>query len=395
MTTVACIFGSRSVEHEVSVITAHQAMAALAPHHRRVPVYIAKDGRWYTGDALTDLRRFDDVARLLADCTAVTPVIDPSRPGMGILPVGAPRRGRFGRGTAEAIDIEVAMPLLHGNLGEDGTLQGLLEMAGVPYTGSGVAASATAMDKRLAKAVLRDAGLPVLDDVCIDREQWRVDPGSTLQRAEAFAPYPLYVKPVNLGSSIGVGRASDRTELRGALEVALTYDQRCIVEAAQEGIVEINCAVLGDENGARASLLEQPTKRGLLSYDDKYRSPGGKTTDASSGMKSAQRLVPAPLEAVLAERVTKAALDSFAAIGAAGVARIDLMVDSAQGSLIVNEINPIPGSLSFYLFEPAGTSFTALLEELIDIARRRHERRAVTTAVFDHWMLGGGPKSSR
>lgn len=394
MTTVACIFGSRSVEHEVSVITAQQAMAALAPHHRGVPVYVAKDGRWYTGDALTDLRRFGDVQGLLADCTVVTPVIDPSRPGMTLLPVATPRRGRFGRGTDDAVDIDVAMPLVHGNLGEDGTLQGLLEMAGVPYTGSGVAASATAMDKRLAKTVLRAAGLPVLDDVCIDREQWRADAGAVVERAESFAPYPLYVKPVNLGSSIGVARAADRTELNVAVEVALTYDQRCIVEAAQEGIVEINCAVLGDESGARASLLEQPTKRGLLSYDDKYRSKGGKVAAPSSGMKSAQRLIPAPLDAALAERITQAALDSFAAVGAAGVARIDLMVDAATDTLIVNEINPIPGSLAFYLFEPAGTSFTALLDELIEIAQRRHARRAASTAVFEHWMLGGGPKSS-
>jgi D-alanine-D-alanine ligase len=393
VTTVACIFGSRSVEHEVSVITAQQAMAALGPHHRGVAVYIAKDGRWYTGAALTDLRRFADVQRLLADCTLVTPVIDPSLPGLTLLPVATPRRGRFGRGADDAVDVDVAMPLVHGNLGEDGTLQGLLEMAGVPYTGSGVAASATAMDKRLAKTVLRAAGLPVLDDVGIDREQWRVDAEGVVERAEAFAPYPLYVKPVSLGSSIGVARAADRTELNLAVEVALTYDQRCIVEAAQEAIVEINCAVLGDESGARASLLEQPTKRGLLSYDDKYRSKGGKTA-TSGGMRSAQRLIPAPLDAALAERIIQTALASFAAVGAAGVARIDLMVDAASDTIIVNEINPIPGSLSFYLFEPAGTSFTALLDELIEIAQRRHARRAASTAVFEHWMLGGGPKSS-
>ncbi|HEX4578498.1 MAG TPA: D-alanine--D-alanine ligase [Candidatus Dormibacteraeota bacterium] len=395
MTTVACIFGSRSVEHEVSVITAHQAMAALAPHHRGVPVYIAKDGRWYTGDALIDLRRFADVQALLADCTAVTPVVDSSRGGLTLLPLGAQRRGPFGRSAGDVVDVEVAMPLLHGRLGEDGTLQGLLEMAGVPYTGSDVAASATAMDKRLAKTVLRAAGLPVLDDIRIDRDQWRGDQRALVGRAEAFAPYPLYVKPVSLGSSIGVTRAADQGELIDAVEVALTYDQRCIVEAAQEGIVEINCAVLGDESGARASVLEQPTKRGLLSYDDKYRSKAGKSAGPSGGMKSAQRLIPAPLDAALAERVTQAALDSFAAVGAAGVARVDLMVDPARGTLIVNEINPIPGSLSFYLFEPAGTSFTALLDELIEIAQRRHARRAASTAVFDHWMLGGGgPKSS-
>jgi len=149
----------------------------------------------------------------------------------------------------------------------------------------------------------------VLADTCIHREGWRRDPDEALRRAEAVAPYPLYVKPVSLGSSIGVSRASGADELRAAVEVALTYDQRCLVEPAQEDIVEINCAVLGDDTGARASLLEQPTKRGLLSYDDKYRSKGG--TSGSAGMKSAQRLIPAPLEADLATRLRDAALASF------------------------------------------------------------------------------------
>lgn len=394
MSTVACIFGSRSVEHEVSVITAHQAMAALGPHHRAVAVYIAKDGCWYTGDVLRDLRRFADIHELLADCTAVTPVVDASNPGFRLLPMASPKRGLFGRGSAEAMDVDVVMPLLHGNLGEDGTLQGLLEMAGVPYTGSDVAGSAVAMDKRLAKTVLRAAGLPVLDDVCVDRERWRSDPSAAVRFAESLAPYPLYVKPMRLGSSIGVSRAADSAELSTAIETALAFDRRCIVEAAQEGIIEINCAVLGDQTGARPSLLEQPTKRGLLSYDDKYRSKGGKSASTSAGMKSAQRLIPAPLETGLAERLTQAALDSFSAVGASGVARVDLLVDSGAGSFVVNEINPIPGSLSFYLFEPAGTSFTALLDELIDIALRRHARNADSIAVFDRWMLGGGGAKS-
>ncbi len=397
MSTIGVIFGSRSVEHEVSVITAHQAMAALSPAHRALPVYIAKDGRWFTGDALTQLSRFANVDALLADCTAVTPAIDPSRPGLALLPVGAPRRGLFGRPAGDPLDIEVAMPLVHGSFGEDGTLQGLLEMASIPYTGSGVAASAVAMDKRLAKTVLRGAGLPVLDDVVIGREDWRADSTAGVAAAEAVAPYPLYVKPVSLGSSIGVSRAADAAALREAVEVALTYDARCIVEPAQEGIVEINCAVIGDHSAARPSLLEQPTKRGLLSYDDKYRAGGSKSGAAkSAGMKSAQRIVPAPLDDALAGRITEAALAAFAAVGASGVARIDFMVDTEHASFVVNELNPIPGSLSFYLFEPAGLSFPALIDELIDIARRRHATHLASTVVFEHWMLGGGgPKTSR
>ena len=390
MSTVAAIFGSRSVEHEVSVITAHQVLAALSPRHHAVPVYIAKNGRWYTGDPLTQLDRFADVDSLLAGCTVVTPVIDPSRPGLALLPVGASRRGLLRRAGADAVDVDVAMPLVHGSFGEDGSLQGLLDMAGIPYTGSGVAASAVAMDKSLAKTVLRAADLPVLGDVVIDRDRWRDDVDEAVHAAEALASYPLYVKPVSLGSSIGVSRAAHRSELRDAVDVALTYDQRCLVEAAQEQIVEINCAVLGDGIDARTSLLEQPTKRGLLSYDDKYRAPAAKSSSTSAGMKGAQRIIPAPLDEELASRVRAAALSAFAAVGASGVARIDFLVDTEAQSFVVNEVNPIPGSLSFYLFEPAGLSFTALLDELIEIARRGHARRGESTVVFDHWMLGGG-----
>lgn len=394
MSRVGCVFGGRSVEHEVSVITAQQAMAAMPPDHRSVPVYVAKDGRWFTGDALTRLERFQDVPALLGECTPVTPVIDPTRPGLGLAPLGEPKRGLFSRGTGTPIELDVVMPLMHGNFGEDGTLQGLLELAGVPYTGSDVAASAVTMDKRLTKTVLRAAGVPVLDDACISREQWRGQRAEALARAQEISPFPLYVKPVSLGSSIGVSRVAGVAELEAGIDAALAYDLRCLVEPAQEGIVEINCAVLGDVTGARASVLEQPTKRGLLSYDDKYRSAGGKGAK-SSGMKSAQRLVPAPLDEQLSARATAAALAAFAAVGAAGVARIDMMVHADSGSVIVNEVNALPGSLAGYLFEAAGLPFPELLGELIELAHRRHSRRAETTLVFERWMLGGGgPKTS-
>ena len=395
MSTVGVVFGSRSVEHEVSVITAHQAMAALSPAHRAVPVYIAKDGRWYTGDALGRLAGFNDVGALLRDCTLVTPLIDPSRRELLLLPEQAARRGLFGRGSHDAVAVDVVMPLVHGTFGEDGTLQGLLEMAGVAYTGSGVAASAVAMDKRLAKTVLRAAGLPVLDDVPVSRDRWRSATDECVRAAEALSAYPLYVKPVSLGSSIGVSRVGDRTALHEAVDAALTYDPLCIVEAAQEGIVEVNCAVLGDESGVRASLLEQPTKRGLLSYDDKYRAGGAKDAPSTAGMQGAQRIVPAPLDAALTTRLRDVAVAAFTAVGACGVARVDLMVDARAGTFVVNEVNPVPGSLAYYLFEPDGLSFTALLDELIEIATRRQARRLASTLVFDTWMLGwGGAKTA-
>ncbi|MDQ2961029.1 MAG: D-alanine--D-alanine ligase [Candidatus Dormibacteraeota bacterium] len=392
MTRVAVLFGGRSVEHEVSVITAHQAMAALSLPHRAVPVYIAKDGRWYTGDGLRDLQRFADVDRLLAECTQVTALFDPPRGVLTLQEVGAgTRRGMFGRGGSEGVEVDVAMPLLHGPFGEDGTVQGVLELAGIPYTGSGVAASAVAMDKRLSKTVFRAAALPVLDDVLIDGIHWEGDAARCIAATAALGASEFFVKPLTLGSSIGVSRAVDEATLRDAVDLALTYDTRCIVEAAQDGIVEVNCAVLGDETATRASLLEQPTTRGLLSYDDKYRAKSG----GSKGMKTAQRLIPAPLDPGLTAHIRAAASTAFAAVGASGVARVDFLVDPARSRFVVNEINALPGSLSFYLFEPDGLPFSALLDELIAIATRRHARLARTTRAFERWMLQApGPKSA-
>jgi D-alanine-D-alanine ligase len=392
VTRIAVLFGGRSVEHEVSVITAHQAMAALSPVHHAVPVYIAKDGRWFTGDGLRDLQRFADVDRLLAEATQVTPLFDPPRGVLALQAAGAgARRGMFGRGGSDAVEVDLAMPLLHGPLGEDGTVQGLLDLAGVPYTGSGVAASAVAMDKRLAKTVFRAASLPVLDDVLIDSRRWESDATGCLAATLALGGSAFFVKPVTLGSSIGVSRAGDDSEFRDAVELALTYDTRCIAEAAQDGITEINCAVLGDDTGTRASLLEQPATRGLLSYDDKYRAKSG----GSKGMKTAQRLIPAPLDPSLAARIRAAAQTAFAAVGASGVARVDFLVDPGRSQFLVNEINALPGSLSFYLFEPDGLPFGALLDELIAIAMRRQARFARTTRAFERWMLQApGPKSA-
>lgn len=392
MSRIAAIFGGRSVEHEVSVITAHQAMAALSPSHHVVPVYIAKDGRWFTGDALRSLRAFSDVGRLLDDCVAVTPAMEPARGSLTLLPVAAgPRRGLFGRAGAEPVDADLAMPLLHGPLGEDGTIQGLLELAGVAYTGSGVAASAMAMDKRLSKMAFRAAALPVLDDVLITRDRWTENPGQCLDAVAGLRGGAFFVKPATLGSSIGVSRAADAGGLRDAIELALTYDDRCLIEEAQHDIVEINCAVLGDGGDNRPSTLEQPTTRGLLSYDDKYRSKAG----TSKGMTGAQRLIPAPLDAALTERLRTAARAAFAAVGAAGVARVDFLVNPASAAFVVNEINALPGSLSSYLFEPIGISFTALLDEVIAIGLLRHANAAGRTRTFDRWMLGApGPKSA-
>lgn len=387
--TVAVVFGGESVEHEVSVITGQQVMAALgATSHRAVPVYITKSGRWCTGDVLRELANFQDLERLVATAEAASLSLDPTAPGLMVAP--ARRRGRWqgllggGDDGPATTPVDVVIPVTHGGGGENGALQGLLELAGLPYAGSGVAASALSMDKALAKAVMRSAGLQVVPDVVVSRPDWRAAPDELISGVEERFGYPVFVKPVNLGSSIAVGMASDRAELSTRLETAAAYDHRIMVEPAQRGIVEVNCAVLGSGSSARPSLCEQPVSAGMLSYGDKYAA-GGK----AKGMKGSRRIIPAPIGDELTGTVTRAAVAAFQALGAEGVARVDLFVDQERGAVHVNEVNTIPGSLAFYLWEPAGLGFPALLEELIGLALERHRSRSESATSIPSWLLSG------
>ena len=254
---VGVFFGSRSVEHEVSVITAQQAMAALpADRFVPVPVYIAKSGAWYTGDHLLQLERYKDIDRLIASSTRVTIRPDPSSAG-DLVEVDA-RRGLLGGGARAVARFDVAMPLVHGSNGEDGTLQGLFELAALPYCGCDVASAAVSMDKRLSRTTLRGAGIPVLDDVMVARTRWLGDQDGVCAGLAQRPGFPMYVKPRRLGSSIGVARVERDEQLRDALEVAFGYDTSILAEQAQDGSIEVNCSVLGSGDDVHASVCEQP-----------------------------------------------------------------------------------------------------------------------------------------
>ncbi|HEX9037598.1 MAG TPA: D-alanine--D-alanine ligase family protein [Ktedonobacterales bacterium] len=385
---VGMIFGGRSVEHEVSVLTGHQAMAALPrDRYTPVPVYISKEGRWFTGAALMDLANYTDLEKLQTLAEPVLFSADATQPGL--LPRRAPeRKGLFGGKTSE-VDIEpldVAFPLLHGSHGEDGTIQGLLELADLPYVGCGVEAAALGMDKLMAKVALRAAGLPALPDYALGRARWQREPDAVLNEIEAAFLYPVFVKPVSLGSSIGVSRAEDRTALQFAIDVAATYDSRVMVEPSQEGVYEINCSVLGDANEARASVCERPVSAGTLSYDEKYLK-GGK----GEGMKGARRIIPADIPEELTAAIQETAVKTFRAIGAAGVARVDFLLHPDSGVYYVNEINTLPGSLSFYLWEPSGVAFPDLLATLIGYAQSRHREKRRSAYSFDSSLLRINP----
>ena len=387
--TVAVAFGGRSVEHDVSIVTAHQIMAVLAEDHEVVPIYITREGRWLTSPGLNDLdvykaNRWDEVGE---DVTL----------GDGIGTRGFQVAGGRLRGPRR-IDVDVVIPAVHGTFGEDGTLQGLLELADIPYVGSGVVASAVGMDKVAMKAVFRAAELPTVPDIVVETARLDADPDSVLDEVESTLSFPVFVKPTRLGSSVGIAKARDRDGLVEALEIARRYDRRLLVERSMEGCIEINCSVLGGgDRPPQVSVCEQPVAwQEFLTFEDKYmRSPKGGSSPKDAGMASLDRRIPAPISESLTKQIQDNALRAFRAIGAAGVARVDAFADESTGEAWVMEINTVPGSFSFYLWEPTGVSFRELMNRLIDIALAEHRSKSDLMFTFDSGMLdrAGGTKS--
>jgi D-alanine-D-alanine ligase len=407
---IGVCFGGPSVEHDVSIISAEQLMAALAERHEPVPIYLARDGRFWTGEALRKVEAFGDgdVPKGAEPCELRLGRAD----GAGfVVPSASRMRGdRFLR-------LDAVINAIHGTGGEDGALLGALDHTEIPYAGGGVGPAAAAMNKATAKAVFRAAGIEVNPDLVIDRGEHARDPGAALSRAREEVGLPCFVKPISLGSSIGVSRCAEDAELEEALELGFELDRAVLVEPALDDAVEINCAVLGRPDGElRASLCEQPVKgEAMLGFEEKYMSGGGKGGgskggEASAGgakgegegggMASQDRLIPAPIPEALTTAIQETAVRAQRALGFAGVSRYDFLVTDPEGQarIVLNEANTVPGSFSFYLFEPQGLSFPDLAEALIEIAVAEAAERRATTRSFDSILLEtyvagqGGPK---
>ncbi len=391
MINVAVICGGASVEHEVSVITAMQAAAALdRSKYNPVALYITKDGRFFTGGDLLNIEAYRDIPSAIAKAAQVVPVYDRGR---SLLMSYPPKT--FGKGSF--IEVDAALLGAHGTNVEDGTLQGLLEYWQVPYSGCDVTASACGMDKWVMKSLFKSAGLPCLDGRLFGRNDFYNDIDAVLNELEGAFGYPLIVKPSNLGSSVGISKASDRIKLREAMETAFSYAAKVLVEPAVQNLREINCAVLGDCDGARASVCEEPLNAtDILTFGDKYMggskngakaAPSKGTGSKASGMASLSRKVPADLPEEVSAKIQELAVKAFQAIGASGVARIDFLMDGATGELYINEINTAPGSLSYYLWEAQGMSFTALTDRLISLALKKKRDKDKLTFSFDTNLL--------
>ena len=396
--TVAVLFGGRSVEHEVSVLSAHQVMDALeVAGYQLLPVFLTKSGSWYAGRGLYNLKLYANPNvrfEAMGDVHRVSLSPDPTVRQLVLHPDGG--KGFFYK--TPVLWADVFFPVLHGSFGEDGRLQGLFELADVPYVGSGLFASAAGMDKIRQKEMYRAAGLPVLDCMALHRADWSADPTGFVRAVEAKFRYPVVVKPCSLGSSIGVARCTSGLTLRQALDLALKFDDRALVEPALVDFKEVNSAVMGPPY--RASVCEMPTFDGeVLSFDAKYRSgvKGGTKAGtkgggmSNSGMASLNRVIPAPIPDDLARRVQELAVAAFQTVGAHGTARVDFLLDGDGRTVYVNEINTMPGSLAFYLWEASGVPFDKLVALLVDSALERHKQASATQFSLDVNLLGAKP----
>ncbi len=387
-TNIGVFFGGRSTEHEISVISANQAMHAIDRSRYDVtPVYISKQGKWYMGEALLDVANYRDMKSLLAKCTPVY-----MRPVYGDYNLYKEKKPLFGSDVAAHLD--VVIPVLHGSNGEDGTFEGILDSIGIPYAGCDTLASANGMDKITMKMILRDCDVPVVDYVWFTDKQWYSSRDKLIEKIESKIGYPVIVKPANLGSSVGIGRAVDREQLVERVAEAEKYSTRIIVEHMVENLKEINCSVLGDCDDYTTSVLEEPIKSGeILSYTDKYM--GG--SKGAKGMQASQKRIPAELPQAMTERIQFLAGETFRVLGCHGVSRVDVIVDADNDNIYVNEINTIPGSLSFYHWEATGISFDKLMDRLVQLALKRNRERGQKTVSYDAniFSMVGGVKGTK
>ena len=349
-----------------------------------IPVYISKQGKWYTGEKLFDIANYRDMNTLVKNCEEVF-----MRPEFGDYNLYRAKTKLFGSNIYAAID--VVIPALHGTNGEDGIFEGVLETIGIPYAGCNTVSSANGMDKITMKMILKECGIPVVDYVWFTDKQWYKQKDTLIKKIENQIGYPVIVKPANLGSSVGISRATNRESLIESIETAEKYSARIIVEDMVENLKEINCSVLGDCDDYQTSTLEEPIKTGeFLSYEDKYM--GG--TKSAKGMQASQKRIPADLSKELTERIQFLAGETFRVLSCHGVSRVDFMVDDDTQNVYVNEINTIPGSLSFYLWEATGIPFDRLMDNLIQLALKRKREQGMKTTNFDQniFSLSGGVK---
>lgn len=383
---IGVIFGGRSVEHEISIITANQAMTNInTEKYEIVPIYISKAGLMYTGEKLLKLESYKNLDNLLKELTQITIVND----GKNINIVRYTMK-KLGNNIINTID--VAFPTMHGTNGEDGTVAGYLEMLQVPYIGCDMLSASIGMDKIMMRRVLKEAQIPSLDYVAFYSTDYIKEEEKIINEIEQKLRYPLIVKAGNLGSSVGIKKAKTNSELKEAIEYSMQFSDRVMVENAIVNLKEVNCSIIGDTSNATASECEEPLGSDeILSYQDKYISGGktktGEVAGGSKGMATLQRKLPAEISNEMKNEIQELAIKTFKVLGCSGVSRIDFLVDNDTNDIYVNEINTIPGALSYYLWEATGKTFEKEIDELVDIALKRKREREKLVFSYDQNIL--------
>ena len=380
------IFGGESVEHEVSIISAIQAMNKIdSEKYDIVPIYITKDRQWYTGEMLKDIESYSDMSLIKKYAKNV---------------VLYEKNGRFLLQNKNGLhgvvkEIDIAFPIVHGTNVEDGVLQGYLESVGIPFVGGDVYASSVGQDKLFMKEIFEHEDLPICKYIWFYDVDYNNDDTKILADIKKLG-YPVIVKPARLGSSVGIKTAHNEEEVKEVIDDAIRYDNKIIVEKLVQDLMEVNISVLGNYENQNVSAIEQvmPTKD-FLTYEDKYigsskvKGKLGAKFKSSKGMASASRIVPAKLEKGLKEEIEDIAVKAFKALGSSGVVRIDFLVDKKTNKVYINEVNNIPGSLSFYLWEPIGKEYTELLDDLVNIGIKDYKKRTSKTHSFETNILKG------
>ena len=381
---VGVVFGGRSGEHEVSLQSAQSLMDAMdAERYEIVPIGITKDGRWIaSGDPMRALTSGDpDASQPVALLRSSGSI---KMTGSTLSSAQNVQKGLMRLDTSGEViratpltELDVVFPVLHGPYGEDGTVQGLLELAGLPYVGAPVTASAVAMDKMIFKDVVRAHGLPIVEHVLIKRKRWESEPENVLARILDRFEYPLFTKPANLGSSVGISKCHDQEQLVAGLEEAARYDRKVLVEPAVPAAREIEVSVLGNDVPVASLPGEILPSREFYSYEAKYIDNG----EDASGL-----LIPAPLSTEMTKRVQDLAVETYRAIDCAGMARVDFLLSRETADLYVNEVNTIPGftKISMYpkLWEASGLPYSELIDRLIELALERHRDKARTEVSY-------------
>ena len=368
-TTVGIFMGGKSVEHEVSIISALQAIHAIDKEkYDVVPVYISKDNRFYFSEKLKDIKMFKDMELLKKECDEVYFTHENGQMIVNKI------QGGFKKILAR---IDVAFPVVHGLNVEDGTLQGFLEMYNIPYVGCDVGASAAGMNKIFFKKIVRESGISSIDYAEIYKSDFVDDELKVQKEILTKLGLPIILKPADLGSSVGIKVVKAEEEFKDAVEFVFEFTDKILVEKCITNLREINASVVGNYEECEVSLLEQPIKQDeILSFEDKYMSEGGNKGVKSSGMSSLTRKLPAELPDEIEKEIIAMSKKVFKVLNCEGIARIDYIIDDDTNKVYVNEINTIPGSLSFYLWEPKGLKFDMLCDKAIKIAIKRAERRS-------------------